>query len=87
MRSHREDGPRANIADVLRERERLSNAPGTVPRVPNKRKPGQVMLTFWLPIEEADAAREAVAALDTTITDECRRALRNAVKRAARGKL
>jgi hypothetical protein len=54
----------------------------TVPRVPNKRKPGQTMFTFWLPDEEATAARDAVAELDTTITEECRRALRNTVKRA-----
>lgn len=40
------------------------------------------MFTFWLPDEEATAARDAVAELDTTITEECRRALRNTVKRA-----
>ena len=56
--------------------------PSTVPRVPNKRKPGQTMFTFWLPDEEAAEARAAIAELGTTITDECRRALRNTVKRA-----
>lgn len=54
----------------------------SVDRVPNKRKPGQTMFTFWLPDEDAQAARDAVAELNTSITAECRRALRNTVKRA-----
>lgn len=70
---------------------RYAAAGGSVPRVPNKRKPGQTMLTFWLPDAEAEAARAAIAHInatkpegtpDTTVTGECRRALRNLVKRA-----
>ena len=65
--------------------------PDTVARVPNKRGEGQKMVTFWLPEAEFEAAKEAVAYLDATkpagaakvtMTDECRRALRNTVKRA-----
>ncbi len=64
--------------------DRVTEHVYTVTRVPNKRKPGQTMLTFWLPDAEAEAARQAVTDLDTTISDECRRALRNTVKRAER---
>jgi hypothetical protein len=60
--------------------------------VPNVRKKDQTMFTFWVPDAEAAAIREAVAYLDSikppgapdvTISGECRRALRNTVKRAA----
>lgn len=57
---------------------------GTVPRVPNKRGPGQKMFTFWLPEEEHADAKRAAEELGTTVSDECRRALRNMVKRAER---
>lgn len=55
---------------------------GSVPRVPNMRRAGQKLGTFWLPQEEWEAAVQAAKELDVTVTDECRRALRNLVKRA-----
>lgn len=55
---------------------------GSLPRVPNKRGEGQKMFTFWLPADEHEAAKVAAAELGTTVSDECRRALRNMVKRA-----
>lgn len=56
------------------------------------RKKDQTMFTFWVPDAEAEAIRDAVTYLDSikpagapkvTVSSECRRALRNTVKRAA----
>jgi hypothetical protein len=73
------DGRHYNIAG-----QPIDDRTGTVPRVPNKRKEGQKLGTFWLPQEEWDAAVAAARELGTTPSDECRRALRNLVKRAER---
>lgn len=56
-------------------------APGTVPSVAADRE-GQRLGTFWLPQEEWEAALAASKELNTTVTAECRKALRNMVKRA-----
>lgn len=58
---------------------------GTVPGVAGERE-GQKLITFWLPDAEHADARRAAEELGTTVTAECRKALKNMVKRAERKK-
>lgn len=67
---------------------------GIVPPVARgERKPGQKMITFYVPEAEFNAAKEAIAYLDAnkpagsprvTMTTECREALQRMVKRVDR---
>lgn len=56
----------------------------TVSPVPNKRKPGQRMVTFYMPEAEFDAFKAAYTAADDTATNILRKAATNYVKRADR---
>ena len=57
----------------------------TVPRVARgERKPGQKLITFYVPAAEREAFMEAVRANDETATAVLRRAVTAYVKRAER---